>query len=150
MTPAQLQEFNQYGCVSRSLLLLAASAGKSISPAQYVQQFAALFPPGRFGMLSVTDVGKVITGLQLGLGTSQLSRYRVVIKAHAHGIRSLLFSEINLSYGATDIVYHCSFLTHIDASSFTIQTPLQNGTDVPATLAAADWAAKRCFALVIL
>lgn len=153
MTPAQLLQFNTYGCVSRSLICVAAMRGHPITPDNFCNQFQHLFidPANKYGGLITSQVVDVIRGLNLGTHFLTYRRYDEVREQFdVHGRSVLVSSEINLNAGANDIIRHCSVLTQMDAATFTLRTPSQNGQEYPLPFQAADWDHKLCHAIVIV
>lgn len=153
MTAAQLQQFNTYGCVSRSLIRIAAMRGHPITPDDFCSKFQYLFidPANQCGGLITSQVVDVIRGLNLGTYFLTYRRYDEVREQfNVHGRSVLVSSEINLNAAANDVIRHCSVLTQLDAVAFTLLTPSQNGQEYPLLFQAADWDHKLCHAIVIV
>ncbi len=150
MTPQQEAEFNLYGCVSRSLINLAAAKGRPVPRDAFCQQFGSLFPANRYGMLAPSQIVDVIRGLGIGGHFMVFRRYAEIEQLFNHHNRGVLvFSEINLNAGATDVIRHCSLLIGINATGFSVLTPSQDGKDYPLPFTAGDWDAKLCLGLVV-
>jgi hypothetical protein len=153
MMPAQLQQFNTYGCVSRSLIRIAAIRGHQITPDDFCNQFQNLFvnPANQYGGLITSQIVDVVRGLNLGTHFLTYRRYGEVDEEfNVRGRSILVVSEINLNMGAVDIVRHCSVLTQMDAATFTLHTPSNNGQEYALPFQAADWDNKLCHAIVIV
>lgn len=154
MTPPQKAQFNQSGCISRSLLKLFETKNGPMSADDYCKQFHDLFPNplNQYGGILTSQIADVIRGLKLGSHFEAFRRYGEIDDWFNNKKKSVLvFSEINLNPGATDIIRHCSLLTAIDAGHFSVICPSTDGKDhqlLPFT--ANDWDTKICLGIVII
>lgn len=153
LTLAQLQQFNTYGCVSRSVIRVAGLRGHPITPDAFCNQFQNLFldPANQYGSIHISQVVDVVRGLNLGTHFIVYRRYAEVREQlNVHGRSVMVGSEINLNAGATDVIRHYSVLLQMDAGGFTLSVPSSNGQEYPLPFQAADWDNKLCHAIVIV
>jgi hypothetical protein len=141
MTPDEIKEWDECGCVSRSLLKIADMDRKHITRDDFCARFGhRLDDNGFFAALN---------SLSLPI-SAKTDDYALVSKAfNQEHKRVLVFSEIDLAPGGTNVVHHCSVLTSVDETGFSLWTPLQNGTDIHLNLTKDYWASKQCSGMIL-
>ena len=151
MTPEELHQFNSYGCVARSILLLAQEKHIPTTMDDFCERFRSRFLiPGQFGNLFISQVGEVAGALGLGSQFLTFRRYEEIDGHFNRGRRDILAaSEINLSPGATEVARHCSLLTQIDHQGFTIRTPKVDGSDDAIRFVRDEWDTKLFHGVVL-
>ena len=152
LSPEQDSQFTSYGCIARSIMLLAAAKGRPISREDFCQQFQHLFIiSGQYGALIPSQIVDVVRPLGLGTYFQTYRRYEEILDVFTNQKRSVLVSsEINLNAGATDVIRHFSLLTCIDSTRFSIITPTQNAGDIPKDFVVADWDTKMFHGICLL
>lgn len=102
-------------------------------------------------MLATSQITEVVRGLGIGGQFMVFRRYAEIDQMfNTKKLGVLVSTEINLNAGATDVIRHCSLLTGISASGFSVLTPSQDGKDYPLPFTVGDWDAKLCLGLVVL
>ncbi len=152
MTPVQIQQFTDFGCISRSIMLLASAKQRQVTRDDFCLQFQHLFIiPNQYGGLYTSQIVDVLRGLGLGDNFQTIRKYGEIKDAFNNSRLSVLVSsEINLNAGASDIIRHCSLLTRMESTWFSITTPSRDGRNYPLDFKASDWDAKLCHGIVIL
>jgi hypothetical protein len=149
MTQDQKEQFKKFGCVSRSLIILADRKQRPFASwDDYCLKFGHLFPEGHYGAIFTSQIVEVTRAQKLASCFESFRRYAEIQDAHAKGRGVLIISEIDLNQGQTGIIRHCSVLENIDAASFTLIVPSQAGNDHVMPFTVADWDAKLCHGLV--
>jgi hypothetical protein len=160
MTPEQESQFNNYGCIPRSLMKLAEQFQKPVTKEEFCKRFEHRFhnPGKQYGLLNPDYIPEIARELNLPgeAGTPPIklgwvADYDQVAKLHRTGSKIMVVSEINLNVGATDSLRHCSVLHAIDVKSFTLWTSMQNGNEIilpPFPRSA--WADKQCNGMVLI
>jgi hypothetical protein len=160
MTPEQELQFNSFGCIPRCLIQLAERIHRPITKQEFCKRFGHRFhnPPTQYGLLNPDYIAEIARDLSLpgekGSPPNDISfvaDYDKVATRHKTGSLVLIESLINLNDGATDPKGHCSVLHAIDAQSFTLWTPSQDGNDyiIPPFQRSA-WAEKKCRGIVLI
>jgi len=147
MTSDQEKQFNDFGCVSRCLIKLAAVNEKPISKADYCQRFENLFPhpKERYGILDDTAFHQIVKELALPTGFKVCGDYPdVEAEFNTHGRMILVNSKINLNLNKSDPINHCSVLTKINSDGFELWTPSQDGNDYSLSFLKNAWKDKGC------
>jgi hypothetical protein len=150
MTPAQRQQFDQFGCVPRCIIELAKTKGHSITDDKFCTRFDYLFPnwDNQYGMLLTSQIAEVIEGLHLGRHFLTFRRYPAIVSRFGQGQRDILvLSEINL-YGNNENE-HCSLLKEIDDQHFRLWTPLSGQRYDEPDFKAGAWETKACHGAVL-
>lgn len=160
MTTEQESQFNKFGCIPRCLINLAEKIQKPITKQEFCDRFAHRFhnPQTQYGLLNPDYIPEIARALSLPGAKGSVSTelafvedYDKVAVLHRTGSLVLIESRINLNEGATDSVGHCSVLQEIDAESFTLWTPSQDGKDyVLQPFPKTHWVAKQCRGMVFL
>src|SRR6266481_2032495 len=119
MNPKEIELWNRFGCVGRSLLKVAGLSGNQSATEGFWEQFGHELYNDKF--LAALD----FLSLQPIVRTDDYTAISKAFNENNHGV--LVFSQINLNPGATDELRHCSVMTEMDADEFRIWTPLQNG-----------------------
>lgn len=152
MTPDQEGQFRKFGCISRSLITLAARKQKPFaSRDDYYQKFGHLFPnpAGRYGAIFPSQIVEVTRALGLASYFESFRRYGEIQDSHARGRSILVISEIDLNSGQAGIILHSSVLEKIDAAGFSLIVPSRDGNDYVMPFTTADWDTKLCHGLVL-
>ena len=152
MTQGQTEQFKKFGCISRSLIILAALKLKPFASWEaYCQEFGHLFPnpENQYGGLFPSQIVEVARTLGFGSYSECFRRYEEIHDWHNKGNPIFVVSEIDLSPGQTGINRHCSVLEKIDTKEFSLIVPSQDGKDYILRLIAADWDTKLCHGLVL-
>jgi hypothetical protein len=160
MTPEQELQFNNYGCIPRSLMKLAENNQKPITKEEFCKRFSHRFhnPEKQYGLLDPDHIPEIARELNLtgeaGAPPKKLvwvSNYDEVAALHRTGSMIMVTSQINLNIGATDPLGHCSVLQEIDAQSFTLWTSLQGGNEmILPPYPRSAWAEKQCRGMVLI
>src|SRR5438874_1778865 len=109
MTPKQVEQWNKFACVPRSLLKLSEMNGRRLSRDQFCERFANVFVDREHQLGLLTDEGfdSSIAGLELGKSAQQSNDYCTILRAFNDEQRKvLILSKINLAPGANDDVNH--------------------------------------------
>jgi len=141
MTPKDIKDWNELGCVGRSLLKIANTNGNPITRDKFWKKFGHELYNEKFN----AAVG--FLGLSIKTRTKD---YALVSKEfNPDKPNVLVFSEIDLNPGNTNSFRHCSVLTRIDKTGFCLWIPAQDGTEAEKPFTEADWFAKQCSGLVL-
>jgi hypothetical protein len=160
MTPQEEAQFKLFGCIPRCLIQLAERIQKPVTKEEFCNRFGHRFhnPKTQYGLLNPDFIPEIARALSLPgeKGTppkdiSFVGDYDQVATLHKTGSMVLVESQINLNEGATDPLGHCSVLHAIDAQTFTLWTPSQDGNDyiIPPFQRSA-WAEKKCRGIVLI
>lgn len=151
MTENEIKEFDEYGCIARSLMFMAEAEGNPISMEEFCKRCRPVLSAcDPFGCLSNDQIGEVADKLGVGGIPVRFTDYDSVKGYFDRGLRRILaFSEVDLSPGAIGRVKHCSLLTGICGNNFTIRTPLSGGGEFFLTFDRAQWAAKSFTGMII-
>lgn len=150
MTPQQLQQWHDYACVARCLLKIATINGHPMTRDEFCSKFEHLFPDTgkRYGQLDAQGFFAVLKPLSLPANVTQSDDYATVESAFDARSPVLLLSHVDLNPGMTSEINHCSVITRMGATGFSIWTPCQNGVDESLDLTNADWTSKQCSGLI--
>ena len=152
MTFPQIEQWNKYACLARCLLRSAPTTGASLTRDEFCSRFEHLFHDRttRYGQLDAQAFFTVLTPLGFPSSVSESTDlFQVGSAFNRDKKRVLVMSEVDLSPGRTNLINHCSVLTSIDsASSFSVWTPDQDGSDGFLNLTVIDWEAKKCSGLI--
>ncbi len=123
-----------------------------MSEVQFLAKFGSRFPAGKAGLTDTGLICELARDMQLAIGVCCYRDFDLVARSHTdpatNGI--LVCVERMLLAGTMQVLYHCMMLDRIDTSSFTLWTPIQDGTEtVLPTFARSDWDAMLCHALVL-
>jgi len=152
MTAEQEKQFRESGCVSRSLIILAAIKNKPFASwDEYCQKFGHLFPypTTQYGALFPSQIVDVTRAVGIGSHFESYRRYQEILGWHRKGCSVLIIFEIDFNLGATGVNRHCSVLEKIDDAGFSLITPSQDGKDYIGKFVAADWDIKLCHGYVL-
>ena len=151
MTSNQENQWKLFACVPRCIIKLAEINGHPVTPDDFCSQFEHLFlnPTQQYGLLRIGDIYTTLKPLLLPGHDSDSNDYSTVENAVNNKHLVLLMSHVDLNPGATGVLHHCSVLTRMDATGFTIWTPTQNDGDVYQDLTKADWTDKTCWGYIL-
>jgi hypothetical protein len=146
--------FNEYGCACRCLLKLLADRGTPMTVDGFLTRFPyphwqASHPDPKPGVTSTAVICDVARQLCLASDLQVLRGYPAVQGYFASGKSVLVCSEVHLDPKCSETVYHVSLLTAIDPEQFSLWCPVQDGSDVPLKLAAAEWDTKLCHGIAL-
>jgi hypothetical protein len=143
------QNFNKYGCVSRCLIKLAELKGRPITPKQFCEKFGILFTnPQQPGLLVTSQILNVIRDLSLAQNFIVSRRYEAILWEHNHENKDVLvFSE---TWNGVEESKHCCLLSCINATTFTLWNPVDDGGDMETLLRKCAWESFSCHGVVLL
>jgi len=152
MRQDELREWNESACVWRCLIKLANTDGNPINKDEFTERFQELFPNREIsdGSFDPESLSRVCRLLRFPEHSQVCNDYSVVEgDFNTNNRKILVMSEIDLTLGSTNAGKHCSVLTNIDLTSFSVWTPYQNGGDGPLNLGRNVWTAKHCFGVAL-
>jgi hypothetical protein len=158
MTPQEEAQFEIFGCIPRSLIQLAERIQKPVTREEFCNRFGHMFhnPQTQYGLLNPDFIPEIARALCLpgeaGAPATKLvgvPDYDKVATLHRTGSKILVASHVDLNAGSTNPVNHCSVLHAIDAQSFTLWTPSQDGSDHILPFPRSAWAEKQCQGMVL-
>lgn len=153
MSPEQQAAFNIHGCVCRCLIKLSEMFGNPVSADEFCARFDKYFPfPNEYGRLDDIALITIFRQLNLTPNIGLHGSFEVVAdRFNNAGQRVMVSSLKNLNPGMNNFNGHCSVLTAINpvAQTFSIWTPVQDGTNAPLNLTKADWVDKECSGMIL-
>ena len=155
MTKAEREQWNRNACIPRCLIKLANDNGNPITDDEFAKEIEHLFPNPKtaYGSFNIDGSFFEIVS-RLGLPTHRQDSDNYSLLDEHFNVEKhrciLILSKKNLHPAHTDPVMHCSVLTKIDSTLFSVWTPYQDGSDGPINdLDKSVWTAKECFGLML-
>lgn len=145
LTAEEIDQWNLYGCQSRSLMRVSELAGKPISREEFCARFGHLFIfPKMFGMVNPKGFEEIVKSLGLASSLRWSGSYDDVKDTfNNEGRQVVLFSTVDLRPGGTGVLNHCSVLSKIDDRGFRIWSACQSGGEFEMDFVKADWNGKK-------
>jgi hypothetical protein len=151
MTPEETAEWNKFACVPRSLIRIAELNNQPLTSDEFYERFKGEFRhPDKFGLLEEDQIPGVAKTMLLSGGTITTNDYETVMKAFDERKNVLIISHVDLNPGHANELHHCSVLSNMNCSEFTLWTASQNGGsgELP-PYKRDDWAAKQCSGIIL-